>query len=148
MWFAMEQFINFVIANWWLWLALIIVLALLVHTELGDKVNGMRRVSPQETVNLINREKAAVVDIRDTDVYNKGHIVGAISLPAAELPNKLKRIEKYKQKPMILCCASGQQSPKLGALLAKEGFTQVYFIQGGMAEWQTVAMPTVKGKGA
>jgi len=139
-----EQLTQFVIHHWALWLALFVLLGLLLRLELSSQVGGVTLSSTHEVTNLLNRDEGVVIDIRDEDAYKKGHITGAMSLPVAELEKKLKRLQKYKDKPIIISCASGQHFSKAGAILRKHGFEKIYALKGGINAWQKASLPLVK----
>jgi len=64
---------------------------------------------------------AQVIDVRSRDEFNGGHLKGSTNIPLHELPNQLNRINK--QKPVIVCCASGMRSGSAKTLLASKGYT-------------------------
>lgn len=140
----MQQFIDFSLRHWELWLAFFIVLGILIAIELYSKLSGVRQLSHHETTLLINRQDAVVLDIRDANNYAKGHIVGAISIPYEELSAKLDKLAKYKDKPIIIVYSVGQPLPKVGSLLKQNGYTKVNAIKGGIATWQNAGLPLVK----
>jgi len=82
-----------------------------------------------------------VVDVRHQDEFKVGHIVDAINIPLDNIENKMKTLEKYKTKPVILVCASGMRSLKAGQLLLKNGFNQVNNLKGGVAAWNQANLP-------
>ncbi|MBS0359415.1 MAG: rhodanese-like domain-containing protein [Proteobacteria bacterium] len=141
----LQHFPQFFMAHWALWLAFIVLLGLVVRSELSAQVRGIKLLSPQQAVYLINREDAVVIDLRDESSYVTGHITGAIHLPQNEFQDKQKKIEKYKKKPVILSCGNSQNSTKFGSELRKNGFEQVYALKGGLNAWLAANMPLVKG---
>ena len=124
-------------------IALIIVLALLFMVELLRAKLGARRVSPVEATQLINHQNAVVVDIRSQDAFYSGHILGAISLPLADLEKQYKKLEKYITQPIIIVCASGLESPRAASFLLKNGYN-VLIHTGGVRAWKEADMPLVK----
>jgi len=140
----MEQLLTFTINHWYLVLLLVIILSLLAYSEFSGQVHGVARISPQQVVQLMNHEKAAVIDTRDGAAYNNGHILGAIHSVPADIKTRLEKFKKNKSRPIIIVCASGQSAPKTGALFIKEGFQKVMFLQGGMAAWQSASLPVTK----
>jgi len=145
-WYAlpMEQFLEFLIAQWFWWLALVVVLVLIFYMETRTAVGGVRLLSVQAAVNLINHEQAVLVDIRDTASYKDGHIIHAVSMPKADFEKKPGKLEKYKKKPIIVVCATGQQASQFGASLHKKAFTNVSALKGGIQAWQGADLPLVK----
>ena len=138
----MEQLFEFIGNHPLLVGAFLLILALFVRNEL---VRGGRAVTPQELVNLVNRDGAVVVDVRDKNEFSEGHIVGAINVPHTALANRLAELEKYKERPLVLACKMGQHAGASGTVLRKAGFQDVSRLKGGVAEWRNQSLPVVKG---
>jgi Rhodanese-related sulfurtransferase len=60
--------------------------------------------------------------------------------------NKIKRLEKYRDRPIILSCATGSRSASAYHRLKKLGFEKVYNLRGGLMAWQGASFPLAKGK--
>jgi rhodanese-related sulfurtransferase len=135
----MEQFFEFATNHLYLFAALILVTILLVQNLLS----GMDKsaIDPLTATELINREDAVVVDVRPMNDFSSGHIIHAINIPMNGFKNQLNRLEKYKQKPIIMACRSGAQSATATKLLRKAGFEKVYNLRGGILAWQNANLP-------
>lgn len=107
--------------------------------------SGKNDVSPAEATLLINREDAHVVDVREADEFAAGHMPDARNIPLAKLADRVGEIEKYKDKPLVVCCAAGMRSSKACAELAKLGFTKLYSLAGGVDAWVGAGYPVKKG---
>jgi rhodanese-related sulfurtransferase len=119
-----------------------VLLALFIRNETQ---RGGRNVSTQELVNLINREGAIVLDVRDAKEFAAGHIVGALNIPHSALESRIGELQQFKEKPLTIVCKMGQQAGTSGALLRKAGFAEVARLAGGMSEWRNQNLPVVKG---
>jgi rhodanese-related sulfurtransferase len=139
----MEQFITFVMQHWLLWLAFLIVLVLIIVEESRGALTGVPRISPQEATQLLNRQDAVIVDIREMPAYESGHIIGALHASIKAFDDELPKLEKLKDKPIIIVCATGQESFKLANKLRKQGF-QVNILAGGLNAWRNAGLPLVK----
>src|SRR3990172_4129247 len=64
-------------------------------------------VNPAEATQLINREEAHIVDVREADEYAGGHRPEAKNIPASKRAERIGELENFKDKPIIICCASG-----------------------------------------
>jgi len=93
----------------------------------------------------MNKERHVFVDIRKEEDYQAEHIRNAIHIPLEELGNKLGRIERYKNEPVVLVCENGKRSSRATATLKKAGFSNVCSIEGGMKSWISDGMPTESG---
>lgn len=138
----MEQVFEFVGNHPILVGAFLVILALFVRNEL---VRGGRAVTPQELVNLVNKDGAVVVDVRDKKEFADGHIMGAINVPHTALSGRLAELEKYKERPLVLACKMGQHAGASGTVLRKAGFQNVSRLKGGVVEWRNQSLPVVKG---
>jgi rhodanese-related sulfurtransferase len=97
-----------------------------------------------EAVQLINRREAVVLDLRDTGEYAAGHITNAKHVPQAQLGERIKDLEKYKARPVIVSCASGTRSFAAVAQLRKQGFSEAVALRGGVSAWQQAGLPLEK----
>jgi rhodanese-related sulfurtransferase len=95
-------------------------------------------------VQLINRENAVVIDIRTPETYQAGHITDAQTISASDLKTPFKKLDKYKNKPLIVVCDAGVSSQKVAAELLAAGF-KAHSLTGGMRAWLDAGIPTVKG---
>jgi rhodanese-related sulfurtransferase len=111
----------------------------------NETQRGGRGVSPQELVNLVNKEGAVILDVRDSKEFAAGHIVDAVNVPHTSLESRLPELEKYKEKPVTIVCKMGQHAGTAGAVLRKAGFASVSRLSGGMTEWRNQNLPVVKG---
>ena len=74
--------------------------------------NEVRRggpsVSAQQLVNLINRENALVLDVRDRKEFSAGHIVDARNIPFGNLESRLGELAGEKDRPIVTCASTGR----------------------------------------
>ncbi len=140
----MEQFVDFALRNWYLFVALIAILGLLIGAEVMRKIRGISALNPTEALQLINHQDALMLDIREGTEYKQGHIPDAKNIPQSALAKRLRELEKFKNKPIILYCQTGARSSSAAAVLKKNGFETVHNLSGGLAAWQTANLPTRK----
>jgi rhodanese-related sulfurtransferase len=105
---------------------------------------GGPSVNTLEATQLINRQDALVVDVREQTEYAQSHILNARLLPLSQLEARIGDIEKFKDKPVIVYCASGSRSSSAAAILRKSGFSNVANLSGGFAAWQQAGLPVQK----
>ncbi|WP_148252420.1 rhodanese-like domain-containing protein [Aidingimonas lacisalsi] len=120
---------------------LLVLTAWIAYEVKGSASSG---VSSGEATQLINREDAVVIDIRDAGDFKAGHIAGAKNIPQSQLDNRLDKLEKFKETPVIVVCKHGQASGAAQAKLTKAGFSRAFKLKGGMAQWQADSLPVVK----
>ena len=101
-------------------------------------------VSTLQATQMMNREDALVIDVRDADAYAKGHILGAKSIPLVELGRRAADLQKHKAKAVIVSCQNGDRSASAAATLRQNGFARVHPLNGGFAAWQQAGLPVEK----
>lgn len=120
------------------------LVVLLAWLAFEAKRGGASGVSTTETTSLINREDGVVIDIRESNEFKAGHIAGAKNIPQSRLKDRLPQIEKHKDTPVIVVCKQGQTSSAAVTELSQAGFSRVYKLKGGMAQWQADGLPVVR----
>ena len=99
--------------------------------------------TPEITVEeLAARPNGLLVDVREPDEYDAGHVPGAVLLPMSQLANRMGEIEK--SSPAFVVCASGNRSSAMTDLLRGAGFDAVS-VAGGTSEWSRSGRPLEKG---
>lgn len=107
--------------------------------------SGAKELSPTDATLLINRENALFVDVRSPAEFSSGHVADAINIPREKLIERIAELEKFKDRPLILNCASGVRSGSACADLRKQGFEKVFSLAGGMNAWLQAGLPLKKG---
>jgi len=121
-----------------------IFLFLLVAFVINEGKQGGAAITTSSLVNLVNREGAVIVDVRDMKEYGAGHIAGAVNMPYASIDSRIAELEPYKEKPIVLVCKMGQHAGAIGRKLKASGYENVRRLSGGMAEWSANSLPVVK----
>ena len=101
-------------------------------------------LSASAAVQLINREKAVVVDVCEAGEFAAGHVTGAKNVPLRELEARLPGMAKNKAVPLIMVCASGARSSRAVAIAKKLGYQQVQSLGGGIKAWKEANLPVEK----
>ncbi len=101
-------------------------------------------VSTLQATQLINREDALVLDVREVTEYAAGHMLGAKNVPLAAVEGRAGEFDKHKAKPVIVVCADGSRASKAAATLRAGGFANVLNLSGGLPAWQQAGLPVVK----
>ena len=134
---------KFIVDNWMLISIALISGALLLGPVLkGAATSGL---DPAGVVQLINREKAVVIDVCEPNEHAAGHIVGAKNIPLSQLESKLGGAVKNKATPVVLVCQSGARSGRAVAIAKKLGYEQAQSMAGGIAAWKSANLPVEKG---
>lgn len=134
---------SFLIENWILILVAFSAGAMLVFPAVTAG-GGAGSLNPAQVVQLINRDKAVVVDVCEPAEFAAGHVLGAKNLPLDQLEAKLPGLVKNKSTPVVLVCASGNRSKRALALAKKLGFENAHSLSGGMGAWRQASLPVEK----
>jgi len=124
-------------------LALFAVLVMLIGGEIRQRLSGTSELGPGEATRMLNHDDAIMVDMRSDKEYSEGHIVNAMHVPS---PENLARLDKYRNRPVIVYCSSGSSSAAFCRKLRKQGFTSVYNLKGGILGWQKAELPLARNK--
>ena len=134
--------VKFIIDNWYLILIAVASGVLLMLPALRGASGGS--LSAAAAVNLINREKAVVIDVCEPEEFAAGHVNGAKNVPLSQLEEKLPTTVKNKQLPVVLVCASGARAVRAEATAKKLGYEKAQAMAGGMKAWRDAGLPVEK----
>ena len=131
----------FVSQEWLLITGLFALIAALI--ALTRKNNGLP-IAASELVQLMNQDKAVLVDVRSANDFNQGHIHGSINIPHNALASRTSELEKYKSSMIVLTDQVGQHAGSAGGLLTKQGYN-IRRLSGGISQWRQSNLPLVSG---
>lgn len=140
----MDQLTDFILNHWLLFLAAVVLASLLVMSFARTRLLGFKEVKPGEAVQLINHEDAVVLDTRGHDEFAGGHILSAINIPLADLEDRISDLEPMRERPLVVCCRTGQRSARAGSILKRHGFESIYKLAGGLMAWESAGFPLSK----
>jgi rhodanese-related sulfurtransferase len=101
-------------------------------------------LDPQAMVQLMNRDKAVIIDVCEPDEFARSHVIGAKNLPLGQLEDKLAQVVKNKSAHVIMVCQVGARSARAAATARKLGYENVQSLSGGLRAWVAASMPTEK----
>jgi rhodanese-related sulfurtransferase len=142
----MQQLLEYIAHHPYLSGAAIAAAIAVLAYELHARVQAFAALSAAQAVRLMN-QGALVIDLRNKDSYDAGHIVDARNVPAADLPAQADSLKKWRDKNVITYCDSGIQGASAARTLIKLGFTKVFNLQGGLNAWVKDNMPLAKSPG-
>ena len=131
---------KFLLDNWML-IAVALASGVALIVPVLGKGSGL---SPQDMVQLMNREKAVVIDVCSPEEFAQGHVIGAKNLPLGDLEAKLAQVVKNKATPVVMVCQVGARSARAAATAKKLGYDNVQSLAGGLKAWQAASMPIEK----
>ena len=95
----------------------------------------------------------AVLDVRDKEEWDEGHIQGAYFMPYTsmapqlDIPAQLDTLDLALEQSIAVTCATGQRSSTAISMLRRHGYQNVYNVTGGMAAWLSAKFPVVDEMG-
>lgn len=106
----------------------------IIVAEKGEKAM-YEQITPEEAKKIMDSgEEHIVLDTREQDEFDEGHILGAILIPYTEIENKAEEMLPDKDKLILVYCRSGRRSKIAAESLAKLGYTNVKEF-GGIIDW-------------
>ena len=133
------ELINFLIEHYFLSAPLVILIILFL---ISNSKKGGKKISSQTLISLSNQDNAFLIDLRESEAFQNGHITNSINIPFNNLSNRTNEINQ-QDKSIILICDMGSVSPNAGEILKKEGLTNVLILKGGINEWRMQNLPLV-----
>lgn len=133
---------NFIVENWMLLLIALSSGAMLLWPALQGATQA--GLTPSAAVQMINREKAVVIDVCEAEEFAAGHLGGARNIPLNQLEQKLAGTVKNKALPVILVCQTGARSGRAVAIAKKLGYAQAVSLAGGLGAWKSASLPVEK----
>lgn len=77
--------------------------------------------------------KAQLIDVREPNEFENGHILGARNIPLSQMKMRLKELRP--DKPVYLYCQSGMRSGRAAQFLHRKGYKDLSHLQGGFKKW-------------
>jgi rhodanese-related sulfurtransferase len=134
--------VKFFIDNWMLISVAFASGAMLLWPVVQGATGG--GLSTANAVALINRERAVVVDVSETEEFAQGHVGGAKNVPVGQLEQRLPDVVKNKTLPLILICPNGARANRALAVAKKLGYEKAQVLAGGLKAWKEANLPVEK----
>src|SRR5690242_11935073 len=105
---------------------------------------NITETSPAEAAAKLSSGEAVIVDVRDKDEWDEGHIPGALHMSRGTIELDIE--EKVPDpNAMIIChCGGGGRSALAAESLQKMGYQNVRSMAGGLKAWKAAGLPTMK----
>ena len=134
----------FVQENWLLILVFVLSGAMLAWQFVAPRFSAVKSVNTVQATQLINRQNALLLDVREPKEFEGGRLPAALHIPLSQLAGRATELAKYATRPVIAYCESGRRSRMAGGTLSKAGFKEVYSLEGGLAAWKKDGLPVEK----
>jgi len=114
---------------------LLFSLLLLAGCGGGEGVASYRQISQEEAKEMMDTQEVIILDVREQDEYDSGHIPGAALLPVGTIDeDTAAAVIPEKDSTVLVYCRSGNRSKTASATLAELGYTEIYEF-GGIKTW-------------
>jgi sulfur-carrier protein adenylyltransferase/sulfurtransferase len=97
-----------------------------------DAIQARERIESGEPV---------VVDVREQDEWDEGHIAGAVHIPRGQLESRIERLAPETDRPVIVYCSVGNRSAFAAKTLAELGYDDVVSLADGFTDWKRNGFP-------
>ena len=113
-----------------------LLLSLLLLTWCGGtSADGYQQITQDEAKEMMDTQEVIILDVREQDEYDSGHIPGAVLLPVGTIDETTAaEVIPEKDSTVLVYCRSGNRSKTASAALAELGYTDIYEF-GGLNTW-------------
>jgi rhodanese-related sulfurtransferase len=105
----------------------------------GEPEEPFQRIDVEQAEQLIKSGKVRVIDVRETDEYQSGHLPGAQHIPLNRILTK--PTETISGSDILFVCAVGQRSAVAAEMAAAIGVENIYNLEGGTQAWIAAGKP-------
>jgi rhodanese-related sulfurtransferase len=103
-----------------------------------------REVAANEAEQLIKKEHPLILDVRTPGEYGRGHLQDAVLIPVQDLQKRLKELAPYKNREILVYCATGSRSTVASKILIDNGFRQITNLRHGISGWVKNNLPVTR----
>jgi sulfur-carrier protein adenylyltransferase/sulfurtransferase len=112
------------------------------YRELLQQVKSeISEIDATRARDVIDGGEPVVVDVREQDEWDEGHIPGAVHIPRGHLESRIERAAPDPSRPVIVYCASGSRSAFAAKTLEEFGYEEVVSLAGGFTDWKRNGFP-------
>ena len=108
----------------------------------GNAADGSyQQITQEEAKEMMDTKEVIILDVREQDEYDSGHIPGAVLLPVGTIDeDTAAAVIPEKDSTVLVYCRSGNRSKTAAAALASLGYTKIYEF-GGINTWRYETEP-------
>jgi molybdopterin/thiamine biosynthesis adenylyltransferase/rhodanese-related sulfurtransferase len=89
----------------------------------------------------IESGEPVVLDVREQDEWDEGHIPGAVHIPRGHLESRIERLAPDAARPVVVYCSQGNRSVFAAKTLEELGYEDVVSLAGGFTDWKRNGFP-------
>jgi sulfur-carrier protein adenylyltransferase/sulfurtransferase len=106
--------------------------------QVRDEVSEVDATNARE---LIEERDPIVLDVREQNEWDEGHIPGAVHIPRGSLESRIERAAPDSTRPVLVYCSAGNRSAFAAKTLAELGYEDVASLAGGFTDWKRNGFP-------
>ena len=112
------------------------------YRELLQQVRSeISEIDAGEARDRIESGEPVIVDVREQDEWDEGHIPGAVHIPRGHLESRIERLAPDSARPVVVYCSAGNRSAFAAKTLAELGYEDVVSLAGGFTDWKRNGFP-------
>jgi len=109
---------------------------------IAEAKKNITEISPQDAASKLNSGEAIVVDVREKDEWEQGHIPGATHIGRGTIEFDIEEEIPDRNATIICHCGGGGRSALAAETLQKMGYKNVRSMAGGLRAWKAAGLPT------
>jgi rhodanese-related sulfurtransferase len=105
------------------------------------RTTNYREMTAAQAADFASREKPLILDVRTPAEFKRGHLPHAVLIPVQELQRRISEVSAYREKDILIYCATGNRSTVASKILLDQGFTRITNMRYGIVDWQQRKYP-------
>lgn len=139
-----EQILEFSSNHLLLVASFIALLAVILFIEYRNLTQNFTSIGPSAAITVINNENPVLLDVREMNELGDGMLRDSVHIPLSAVNKRLSEMDKYRDRPVLVYCRSGNRSGSVCRSLNGRGFDKVFNLSGGIMAWRDAHLPISK----
>ena len=110
----------------------------------AEAKKNIQEISPQDAASALKRRDALLIDVRDPDEWQEGHIPGAKNFSRGTVELEIEEAARDLSTPIITHCGGGGRSSLAAESLQRMGYKNVKSMAGGFKAWKAAGLPATR----
>jgi rhodanese-related sulfurtransferase len=110
----------------------------------AEAKKNIQEISPQDAASALKRGEAVLIDVRDPDEWQEGHIPGAKNFSRGTVELEIEEAAPDLCTPIITHCGGGGRSALAAESLQRMGYNNVKSMAGGFKAWKAAGLPATR----
>ena len=110
----------------------------------AEAKRNIQEISPQDAASALQRGDALLIDVRDADEWEEGHIPGAKNFSRGTVELEIEEAVPDLSTPIVTHCGGGGRSALAAESLQRMGYKNVKSMAGGFKAWKAAGLPATR----